>query len=72
MHIIYGTTLRILSWSILGQEVPSAYGRQRFNVMGVLDSETHETITVSITSNEIVELFKKVQEINNGEKYTLS
>jgi transposase len=50
----------------------SAYGRQRFNVMGLLDSETHETIVVTndtyITSTEIVEILQKIRELNGDKK----
>lgn len=69
VHIIYGASLGY-SWCIQREEVKSAYGRQRFNVMGLLDSITHETITVTndtyITSAEIVELLKRTREMNKG------
>jgi transposase len=74
VHIIYGATLGY-SWCITREEVLSAYGRQRFNVMGLLDSETHETITVTnetyITSSEIVKLLKKIRRINKDKKVSV-
>lgn len=67
VHIIYGAELGS-SWCIERQNVKSAYGRKRFNVMGAVNSVTNETIIVSndsyITSQEIVALLKKAREKN--------
>ena len=69
-HFIYGAELGY-GWSRKRIEVPSAYGRKRYNVLGALDSNTHEVITVTnesyINSQSIIELLKKLRE-KNGDK----
>jgi transposase len=67
VHLIYGSDLGY-SWCIEREQVKSSYGRKRFNIMGALDSKSHEVITVSndkyITSTEIDELFAKLRAKN--------
>ena len=74
VHIIYGASLGY-SWCKKRQEVKSAYGRKRFNVMGAYNCINSETITVTndsyITSSEIVELFKKIREKNENKKVVI-
>ena len=52
--------------------IPSAYGRKRFNVLGFLDSETHEVEIVSnstyITANEVVKGFEEIRNKNGSQK----
>lgn len=70
VHLIYGAELGYC-WCKERQEVKSAYGRKRFNVMGAYNPITHKTTVVSnntyLTSIEIVELYRKLRE-ENGEK----
>jgi transposase len=67
VHLIYGADLGY-SWCIEREQVKSSYGRKRFNIMGALDSESHEVVTVSndtyITSIEVDELFSKLRAKN--------
>lgn len=71
VHLIWGASLGY-SWCKERQIVKSAYGRERFNVLGALDSETNETITISnnsyITSIQVVELFEKIRGNNKEEE----
>ena len=71
VHLIYGAELGYC-WCIKRQEVKSAYGRKRFNVMGAYDVVTSETTVISndtyITSIEIVELFRQLREKNGDKK----
>lgn len=71
VHLIYGAELGY-SWCIERQLVRSSYGRKRFNIMGALDSKSHEVITVSndsyITSIEIDELFAKLRNKNSRKR----
>ena len=57
------------------QEVKSAYGRKRFNVMGAYNPITHKTTTVSndsyLTSTEIVEFYRKLREENEDKKVVI-
>ncbi len=70
VHIIYGAELGYC-WCFERQEVKSAYGRKRYNVMGCYNAITSETLTVTndtyITSNEIVRMFKKLRD-KHGEE----
>ena len=70
VHLIYGAELGYC-WCKERQEVKSAYGRKRFNVMGAYNPITHKTTVVSndsyLTSTEIVELYRKLRE-ENGDK----
>lgn len=74
VHIIYGACLGY-SWCRNRQEVKSAYGRKRFNVMGAYNCNNSETITVTntsyITSSEIVELFEKLRKKNENKKVVI-
>ena len=71
VHLIWGAALGY-SWCIERLVVKSAYGRERFNVLGALDSLTNETITISnntyITGTEVVELLKILRKKNGKDK----
>ena len=71
VHLIYGAELGYC-WCKTRQEVKSAYGRKRFNVMGAYNPITHKTTIVSndsyLTSTEIVELYHKLREENGDKK----
>lgn len=70
VHLIYGAELGYC-WCFERQEVKSAYGRKRYNVMGCYNAVTSETITITndtyITSSEIVSMFKKLRDKHGDE-----
>lgn len=74
VHLIYGAELGYC-WCKTRQEVKSAYGRKRFNVMGAYNPITHKTTVVSndsyLTSSEIVELYHKLREENENKKIVI-
>lgn len=74
VHLIYGAELGYC-WCVERQEVKSAYGRKRFNVMGAYNAVTSETTVVSndtyITSTEIIELFQLLREKNGDKKVVI-
>ena len=74
VHLIYGAELGYC-WCVERQEVKSAYGRKRFNVMGAYNAVTSETTVVSndtyITSTEIIELFQLLREKNEDKKVVI-
>ena len=74
VHLIYGAELGYC-WCGERQEVKSAYGRKRFNVMGAYNAVTSETTVVSndtyITSTEIIELFQLLREKNEDKKVVI-
>lgn len=74
VHLIYGAELGYC-WCKERQEVKSAYGRKRFNVMGAYNPVTHKTTVVAndkyLTSIEIVELYCKLREENGDKKVVI-
>lgn len=74
VHLIYGAELGYC-WCFERQQVKSAYGRKRFNVMGAYNPITLKTTVVSndsyLTSTEIVKLFHKLREENGNKKIVI-
>ena len=74
VHLIYGAELGYC-WCKTRQEVKSAYGRKRFNVMGAYNPITHKTTVISndsyLNSTEIVELYRKLREENGNKRIVI-
>lgn len=64
-HFVMGAVVGML-WCFARVFVRGASGRQRYNVLGALDSQTHEVVTVSndtyITAPTVCELLEKLRE----------
>lgn len=66
-HFVLGPFLGFL-WSFARVFVPSAAGRQRFNVLGALNAITHELLLVTntayINADSVCELLRKLAALN--------
>lgn len=73
-HFVLGSFLGMI-WCFSRIFIKSGCGRQRYNVLGALDSHTKEVITVrtkdNINSYRVCDLIDKVKEFNQDKKVTL-
>jgi transposase len=73
-HFVLGSFLGMI-WCFSRIFIKSGCGRQRYNVLGALDSHSKEVITIRSTGNinsyRVCDLIDKVKELNPDKKVTL-
>ena len=73
-HFVPGSFLGMI-WSFARIFVPSGAGRQRYNILGAVETRDHDLVTVrntgSVNSDTVCELLAKIDENHPGEEITL-
>ena len=73
-HFVLGAFLGMI-WSFTRIFVPSGCGRQRYNVLGAVETRDHDFVSIrttgSVNADTVCELVDKIDEAYPGEKITL-
>lgn len=73
-HFVLGSFLGMI-WSFARVFVPSGSGRQRYNVLGAVETRDHDFVSIrttgSVNADTVVELVEKIHGSYPGEKITL-
>ena len=73
-HFVLGAFLGMI-WSFTRIFVPSGCGRQRYNVLGAVETRDHDLVSVrttgSVNAGTVCELVRKIDETYPGEEITL-
>jgi len=73
-HFVLGAFLGMI-WSFTRIFVPSGCGRQRYNVLGAVETRDHDFVSIrttgSVNSDTVCELVRKLDETYPGEEITL-
>jgi|SRR6056297_511261 len=73
-HFVLGAFLGMI-WSFTRIFVPSGCGRQRYNVLGAVETRDHDFVSIrttgSVNADTVCELVRKIDETYPGEEITL-